>query len=68
MTHDRIIGFAGELVALRRDFHMHPELAFEEHRTSKIVAEELDRLGFAVTTGIADTGVVGTLTHGTSTK
>ena len=68
MMHDRIIGFAGELVALRRDLHMHPELAFEEHRTSKIVAEELDRLGFAVTTGIADTGVVGTLTHGTSRK
>ncbi len=68
MMHDRIIGFAGELTVMRRDLHMHPELAFEEHRTSKIVAEELDRLGFAVTTGIADTGVVGTLTHGTSRK
>ena len=68
MNYDRIMGFAGELVALRRDLHMHPELAFEEHRTSKIVAEELIRLGFGVTTGVAGTGVVGTLVNGTSRK
>jgi hippurate hydrolase len=68
MMHDLITTFAGELVALRRDLHMHPELAFEEHRTSKIVAEELTRLGIAVTTGVAGTGVVGTLTNGTSRK
>jgi hippurate hydrolase len=57
-----------ELIAIRHDLHMHPELAFEEHRTSKIVAEELSRLGFNVATGIAGTGVVGTLTNGTSRK
>ena len=68
MKYDRIMGFAGELVALRRDLHMHPELAFEEHRTSKLVAEELTRLGYGVTTGIADTGVIGTLVNGTSRK
>ena len=68
MNYDRIMGFEGELVALRRDLHMHPELAFEEHRTSKIVAEELIRLGFGVTTGVAGTGVVGTLVNGTSRK
>ena len=68
MSYDRIIGFAGELVALRRDLHMHPELAFEEHRTSKIVAEELTRLGIKVTTGVAGTGVVGTMTNGTGRK
>ena len=68
MMYDQIMGFAGELVALRRDLHMHPELAFEEHRTSKLVAEELTRLGFNVTTGVAGTGVVGTLTNGTSRK
>ena len=58
----------GELIAIRHDLHMHPELAFEEHRTSRIVAEELVRLGFVVATGIAGTGVVGTLTIGTSRK
>ena len=68
MMYDRIIGFAGELVALRRDLHMHPELAFEEHRTAKLVAEELSRLGFGVTTGVAGTGVIGTLVNGTSRK
>jgi amidohydrolase len=55
---------AYEVVALRRDFHMHPELAFEEHRTSGIVADRLRSLGFEVHTGIATTGVVGVL-HGT---
>ena len=44
---------------MRRDFHMHPELGFEEHRTSKIVADRLRSLGFDVHTGIAVTGVVG---------
>jgi hippurate hydrolase len=57
-----------ELIAIRRDLHMHPELAFEEHRTSKLVAEELTRLGIAVTTGVAGTGVVGTVTKGTIRK
>ncbi|HET6893864.1 MAG TPA: M20 family metallopeptidase [Candidatus Baltobacteraceae bacterium] len=50
-----------EVVALRRDFHMHPELGFEEHRTSGIVADRLRRLGFEVHTGIAGTGVVGVM-------
>ncbi len=52
------------LIAIRHDLHEHPELCFEEHRTSAIVAHELGRLGFAVTTGIASTGVVGTLKLG----
>jgi amidohydrolase len=43
----------------RRDFHMHPEIGFEEVRTSGIVAEELSKLGIAVTTGVAKTGVIG---------
>jgi hippurate hydrolase len=68
MMYDRIKVFAGDLAAMRRDLHMHPELAFEEHRTSKLVAEELTRLGFGVTTGIAGTGVIGTLANGTSRK
>ncbi|MEM9951972.1 MAG: amidohydrolase [Chloroflexota bacterium] len=50
-----------ELVARRRDFHMHPELAFEEVRTANIVAETLNSLGLEVQTGIGKTGVVGIL-------
>jgi amidohydrolase len=50
-----------DLRALRRDFHRHPELSFEERRTSAIVAERLDKAGFEVRTGIARTGVVGVM-------
>lgn len=49
------------LVALRRDFHRHPELSFEERRTAEIVAERLHKAGLEVRTGIAKTGVVGIL-------
>ncbi len=68
MTPNLISNFAHELVAIRHDFHMHPELAFEELRTAKIVAQELVSIGFAVETGVAKTGVVGTITNGTSRK
>jgi len=44
--------------ALRRDFHQHPELGFQEVRTAGIVARELRDLGLEVHTGIAQTGVV----------
>ena len=50
-----------DLIARRRDFHQHPELAFEEHRTAGIVADELNDLGLEVQTGIGVTGVVGIL-------
>lgn len=50
-----------ELVARRRDLHMYPELAYEEHRTAEIVADELTRLGLDVQTGLAETGVVAVL-------
>ncbi len=53
-----------DIVALRRDLHEHPELAFEEVRTSGIVAGRLRALGLDVQTGIAKTGVVGTLKGG----
>ncbi len=49
---------------LRRDFHKHPELGFEEKRTAKIVAETLSELGLEVKTGIARTGVTGLLETG----
>ncbi|MET4697104.1 amidohydrolase [Constrictibacter sp. MBR-5] len=50
-----------EMTAWRRDFHMHPELGFEEFRTSEIVAKLLESWGIEVTRGVAGTGVVGTL-------
>ncbi|MFW6135884.1 MAG: M20 metallopeptidase family protein [Chloroflexota bacterium] len=50
-----------QLVAWRRDFHRHPELAFQEHRSARIIAEELRALGYQVETGVAETGVVALL-------
>ncbi len=50
-----------ETVAQRRDFHMHPEIAFEELRTSGIIADKLEALGLAVRRGVARTGVVAVL-------
>jgi amidohydrolase len=48
-----------EVVATRRDLHVHPELGFEEHRTAAMVADRLRALGFEVHTKIGQTGVVG---------
>ncbi len=53
-----------DLIAMRRDLHEHPELAFEEVRTSGIVAQRLRALGLEVQTGVAKTGVVGLLRGG----
>lgn len=50
-----------QLVAWRRDFHRHPELAYQEHRSAQIIAEELRQLGYDVETGVAKTGVVALL-------
>src|SRR5438034_530418 len=57
-----------EFVQLRRDIHQHPELAFEEHRTSELVAQSLSRWGYQVTRGLGETGVVGQLRKGNGTK
>ena len=58
----------GEFIQLRRDIHRHPELAFEEHRTSELVAAKLEAWGYQVHRGLGGTGVVGTLKRGTSTR
>ncbi|PIL19589.1 amidohydrolase [Puniceibacterium antarcticum] len=56
----KIEAFAAELTEIRQDFHAHPELGFEEVRTSKIVAEKLRAYGVdQVVEGIGGTGVVG---------
>jgi amidohydrolase len=60
-TIERIEGFADELTAIRRDFHAHPEIGFEEVRTSGIVAEKLASWGIEVHRGLGGTGVVGVL-------
>jgi len=54
------------LVAFRRDLHAHPELAFEERRTSRLVADALREAGIEVHEGVAGTGVVGVLRSGAS--
>jgi amidohydrolase len=58
-----------QLIALRRDFHRHPELAHQEHRTAGIVAERLHSLGLdEVRTGVGQTGVLGVLRGGRAGK
>jgi amidohydrolase len=60
--------FHRELTAWRRDIHQHPETAFEEHRTSDMVAGRLESFGIQVHRGIAETGVVGTLKLGSGRR
>ena len=52
------------MIAWRRDFHEHPELSYEEVRTSRVVAQHLRSLRLEVRTGVAQTGVVGVLRGG----
>lgn len=53
-----------DLVAWRRDLHAHPEIAFQEHRTSAFIADKLRGFGLEAHTGLAGTGVVGVLRSG----
>lgn len=55
--------FHSELTVFRRDIHAHPEIGFNEHRTSEAVASQLKTWGIQVHHGLAGTGVIGTL-HG----
>lgn len=58
----------GEFIALRREIHAHPELAFQEHRTAALVARKLTDWGYEVATGLGGTGVVGTLRRGRGSR
>jgi amidohydrolase len=59
---NRIADFSDEIAAWRHDFHQHPELLFDVHRTAGIVADKLRAFGCdAVETGIGRTGVVGVI-------
>lgn len=60
--------FISDLVAIRRDIHAHPELAFKEGRTADVVARELTAYGLEVHRGLAKTGVVGVLRKGSSER
>ncbi len=65
MVRDEIAEWEPELIATRRDFHMHPEMGLEEVRTSGIVVERLRAIGFdEIETGIAVTGVKAVLRGG----
>ena len=64
----RIAEFHDELTEWRHDIHAHPELGFEEQRTSDFVAQKLAEFGFEVFRGIGKTGVVGRLRAGNSPR
>ena len=57
-----------EMVDIRRRIHQNPELGYQEHATSDLVAERLARWGWEVHRGLGGTGVVGTLRAGSSTR
>ena len=56
-----IINSANSIQEIRRNIHAHPELRFEENRTSDLVAEALSSWGITVFRGMGKTGVVGRL-------
>jgi hippurate hydrolase len=65
---DNIKSFHDELTAWRRDLHAHPEMAYKENRTAAFVAEKLRSWGIEVHTGLARTGVVGTVRNGSGNR
>jgi amidohydrolase len=67
-TDPRLQALADTMQGWRRDIHAHPELGFEEERTAALVAQSLAAFGCEVTRGIGRTGVVGTLSAGTSSR
>lgn len=65
---DAILTQAPSLAALRRDLHAHPELCFQEQRTSDLVAAKLAGWGIPLHRGLGTTGVVGIVKNGTSSR
>lgn len=65
---DPIIAFQAEIQQIRRDLHAHPELCYEEQRTSDIVAAQLTAWGIPVIRGLGKTGVVGIIKNGSSSR
>ena len=58
----------GQMIELRRDMHAYPELGFDEHRTSQLVASVLEGVGYEVHRNIGKTGIVGQMKIGSSTR
>ena len=67
-TSENLDSLRDELVTWRRDLHKHPELGFDEIRTSEAVASKLESFGFDVHRGIGQTGVVGVLKRGSGNR
>ena len=67
-TIEEIRAFHDDLTLWRRDIHAHPELGFEERRTSDLVADKLGQFGIEVHRGLGKTGVVGRLRVGNSPR
>ncbi|MEY4563902.1 MAG: hypothetical protein RLZZ618_3179 [Pseudomonadota bacterium] len=67
---ESILADSGAVTALRRDLHAHPELCFQEHRTSDLIAKALTDWGIPVHRGLGKTGVLGIVkgTRGDSTR
>jgi amidohydrolase len=65
---DSILADAASIATLRRDIHAHPELCFEEQRTSDLIAKALTEWGIPIHRGMGTTGVVGIVKSGTSSR
>ncbi|BAL94186.1 M20 aminoacylase family protein [Rubrivivax gelatinosus] len=65
---DSIVADAAGIATLRRDLHAHPELCFEEQRTSDLIAATLEGWGIPVHRGLGKTGVVGIVRNGSSAR
>jgi len=65
---ESILADAAAIATVRRDIHAHPELCFEEQRTSDVIAKQLTDWGIPVHRGMGKTGVVGIITNGTSKR
>ncbi len=65
---ESILSDAASIAAIRRDLHAHPELCYEERRTADVVAQALTSWGIPIHRGLGQTGVVGILQHGSSSR
>jgi amidohydrolase len=65
---ESVLADAQQITAIRRDIHAHPELCFQEERTSEIIATALSSWGIEVARGLGKTGVVGLIKNGTSKR
>ncbi|MCE7796278.1 M20 family metallopeptidase [Sphingobium sufflavum] len=68
MTTTAIDDLLAPLVAFRHDIHAHPELGFQEKRTASVIADQLRAIGLEVHEGVGQTGVVGVLRNGASSR